>query len=121
MKAGQIPVDTEPNALYAGGGMSRGGGQFVTQSLSPLSSGESLYLAAGHQKGSGSRTPAGTITYSLQWLCEQQEHCVCVCARFCACVLSQSHTHMLAESHFPVTPLYLAALLGVIVGFEFLF
>lgn len=76
----------------------------------------SLYIwQQGHQNGSGSRTPAGTITYSLRWLREQQEHCVCVC------VLSQSHTHMLAESHFPVTPLYLAALLGVIVGFEFLF
>lgn len=46
--------------------------------------------------------------------------CVCVCVRFCACVLSQSHTHMLAESHFPVTPLYLATLLGVIVGFEWM-
>lgn len=50
MKAGQTPVDTKPNAQYAGGGMSRGGGQFVTQSLSPLSSGESLYLAAGASK-----------------------------------------------------------------------
>lgn len=120
MKAGQTPVDTEPNAQYAGGGMSTGGGQFVTQSLSPLSSGNSLCLAAGLQKGSGSRTPAGAITYSLQWLREQREHCVCVRVHFCACGCHKV-THTQDDSHLPVTPFYLAALLGVIGGFEFPF
>lgn len=76
-------VDTRPEWRCAGGRMSRGGGQFVMQSLSPLPSGKSLYLAAGQQKGSDSRTPAGAITYSLRWL---REAAGAPCALMCVCV-----------------------------------
>lgn len=76
---------------------------------------ESLYI---WQQGSKKVATLGLQLEPLLIHCDgsakQRERrvrwCVCVCV---------SHTQ--AESHFPVTPLYLAARLDVIAGFEFLF
>lgn len=82
--------------------------------LSPLPCDAALYLAAGHQKGSGSRTPAGAITYSRQWLCEQREDFVRVRA-----VTKVTRTHV--GRLFPVATspsLFPSASPGVLVSFE---
>lgn len=56
----------------------------------------SLYLAARHQKGNSSGTPAGAITYSPQWLCEQWEDWVCMLSQ----VTRQTHSCMHKASFF---------------------
>lgn len=55
----------------------------------------SLYLAARHQKGSSSGTPAGVITNSQQWLCEKWEDWITACCH------KSSGTHADTHLFFP--------------------
>ena len=43
-------------------------------------------------------TPAGVITYSQQWLCEQWEDIVCVYVCVCVCVCDSAHTNTTSSS-----------------------